>query len=84
VRLGLPAVSVTETKCSLCGVVTNIAVQKSQEAKIPPRMPRTDEVRSCSRCKILVAVPEQVVTFQCADCGQVNVAGCIRGSDGHL
>ena len=30
------------------------------------------------RCQVYVGVPKKVATFQCASCGQVNVAGAIR------
>ena len=38
----------------------------------------TCHVAAGRRCKIYVGVPKKVATFQCSECGQVNVAGALR------
>mmetsp|Transcript_23523 Transcript_23523/g.36798 ORF Transcript_23523/g.36798 Transcript_23523/m.36798 type:complete len:116 (-) Transcript_23523:12-359(-) len=77
-RVGLPAMKVDFVRCTFCSEVTNVAEVQQREKINPARMHQTDMVAKCARCEKFLAVPKQVISFQCGACGQVNVAGAIR------
>ena len=77
-RLGITDKRAVNARCALCGKVTNIAEAREKQKLVPAKLPRADVVAQCRACKAYVGVPKKVATFQCASCGQVNVAGAIR------
>ena len=77
-RLGITDKRAVNARCALCGKVTNIAEAREKQKLVPAKLPRVDVVAQCRACKAYVGVPKKVATFQCASCGQVNVAGAIR------
>jgi len=77
-RLGLTDSRAVFARCSMCGKTTSIADARQKQKVVPAKLPQIDLVVQCRRCKEYVGVPKKVATFQCACCGQVNVAGAIR------